>query len=109
MDTSRRKFFGIGAATLVVSAATSSAAAVGDSAEKEAIEPILLEHVCDEGKSRYSPEYIKWREENTSRQWGCGARFRWYFGVPPICPNCGWQYELTLDMLKAGFYKRITT
>jgi hypothetical protein len=69
-----------------------------------AIQPIILEHTCDGGKSRYTSEEIREIESYGPRQWGCGTTFRWHFGVNPYCPNCGWAYEWTIPLLKRGVY-----
>ena len=106
MDQSRRKFFGIGAAVAAAAAIPAGAVEV-DKAIDEAVGPIMYEHVCDGGKSRYTPEEIAEVESYRPRQWGCGTRFRWYFGVPPHCPKCGWAYDSTLKVLNSGIYKRI--
>ena len=57
MDQSRRKFFGIGAAVAAAAAIPAGAVEV-DKAIDEAVGPIMYEHVCDGGKSRYTPEEI---------------------------------------------------
>jgi hypothetical protein len=107
LDQSRRKFFGIGAAA-VAAAAIPTGAVAGDKTVDEAIGPIILEHVCDGGKSHYTPKEVAEFESYGPRQWGCGTRFRWYFGVPPYCPKCGRAYEMTLAVLESGVYKRVS-
>jgi len=108
MDTSRRKFFGIGAAVAAAVAVPTGAVAV-DKAVEEAVGPIMFEHVCDGGKSRWNPEDLaEYEKAFPGRKWGCGTRFRWYFGVPPVCPKCGWLYESRLEDLTSGVYKRIS-
>lgn len=107
MDQSRRKFFGIGAAAVAAAAIPTGAVAV-DKTVDEAIGPIILEHVCDGGKSHYTPKEVAEFESYGPRQWGCGTRFRWYFGVPPYCPKCGRAYEMTLAVLESGVYKRVS-
>jgi hypothetical protein len=100
--TTRRKFLGLGAAV---------AAAVGmpvaaEIKSPETVGPILLERVCDFNKSSYTAEGI--REMEAARYpgwtWGCGTKFQWYFGSMCVCPNCGYHYLLTLEMLKSGKY-----
>jgi len=97
---SRRGLFG-----LLPALATLAAPAISESSDPAG--PIMYEHVCDAGRSRYTPEEIKWAEENGRTYWGCGTRFRWYFGVPPYCPKCGWLYEMTIKVLESGIYRRI--
>jgi anaerobic selenocysteine-containing dehydrogenase len=107
MDQSRRKFFGIGAA-VAAAAAIPAGAIVAKKASDEAVGPMMFEHVCDHGASRYTPEYVNESQKDAPwRYRGCGTRFRWWFGVPPICPSCGWHYILTLEDIKTHFYKRV--
>ena len=113
MDKSRRNFFSVGAAAVAAAAIPSGAVAV-DKTIDEAVGPIMLEHVCDRGWNTAPQEYREYWEAEERRAGapqilkGCGTRFRWFFGVPPICPNCGWMYELTLEILRSGRYKRIS-
>jgi hypothetical protein len=70
----------------------------------DVIGPVVLERVCDCGKSQMSAEDWKIRVEN---HWdnGCGTRFRWYLGVPCVCPRCGYSYAYTLgDLEKKLFF-----
>jgi hypothetical protein len=115
MDQSRRKFFGIGAAFAAAAAVPVIATA---EPAKEAVGPILLERICDGGRSEMTAEEIKeWeacmREygRDLSNRWfpGCGTRFQWYLsGGYPMCPNCGRAYQMTLEMLKSGKYNAPT-
>ena len=109
MDQSRRKFFGMGAALAAMSGIPVGAQLAVKEKKEEAIKPILLEHVCDCGASRVTAEEIA--EARVYYPWayiGCGTRFQWYWGTNPMCPTCGFVYNVTLDDLKSGFYKRIS-
>jgi len=75
MDEPRRRFFSVGAAAAAALAIPAGAVAV--EVTDKAVGPIMYEHVCDGGRSRYSPEDLKWAEEHGRTQWGCGTRFRW--------------------------------
>jgi hypothetical protein len=108
MDTSRRRFFGLGTAALAVAAVPVAAVEISKPSD-DAVGPILLEHVCDAGSSRYTTKEIaEMKKDWPERYLGCGTKFRWYFGMMPICPNCGFHYQLTLEDIKTGFYKRIS-
>ena len=72
---------------------------------KPVIEPIILEHTCDGGKSRHTSAEVREIESYGPRQWGCGTTFQWYFGVNPYCPKCGWAYECTIPVLRQGIYR----
>ena len=105
MKTSRRNFFGFGAAI-------AAAAAVPEIADakpaEEAVGPMMFEHTCDGGASRMKPEEVA--EAQKEYPWlyrGCGTKFRWWFGYHAVCPNCGYHYLQTMDDVKSGFYKRI--
>lgn len=109
MELSRRKVLSLGAVAAAF-AAIPVAATIADNPKEKAVGPILLEHVCDGDKSRYTPEEIQeMGKDYPGRHWGCGTRFRWYLGVPPVCPNCGWRYLLSLEDLKNGTYKTVQT
>ena len=107
MDQSRRKFFGIGAA-VAAAAAIPAGAIVAEKAAGEAVGPMMFEYVCDHGASRCTPEYIaEVQKESPWMYRGCGTRFRWWFGSMPICPTCGYCYQLTIEDIKNHFYKRV--
>jgi hypothetical protein len=100
MKLTRRRLFGILPAAGVV-------AALPDKATADPVRPIILEHVCDGGKSRYTPE--EFIVARTFRSfWGCGTRFQWHWGVNPYCPKCGWAYLCTVDDLKSSVYRRVS-
>lgn len=63
------------------------------------IGPVLLERVCDLGKPLLTVEEVAARYQGERANWGCGARFRWYFGMSCICPGCGYTYQYTSEML----------
>lgn len=105
MDVTRRKLFGIG--TAAVAAAAVPAIADAKPAD-EAVKPVILEHTCDGGASRITPEEVK--EIQKEAPWmyrGCGTKFQFYWGNYAYCPNCGYAYICSLEDLKTGFYKRI--
>ena len=97
----RRNFlhgFGVGAA---VSALPVTNFAV--TRKNDVVGPVMLERVCDREKSKYSAE--EWQEIVKLRGFtGCGTRFRWYLGVPCMCPHCGWMYQYTHEDLKKKLY-----
>ena len=105
MDLSRRKLFCIGA----VFAAAAAVPEIADAKPtEELVKPIILEHVCDGGRSRMSEEDVK--KAQAEAPWmfrGCGTRFQWHWGHYGCYPNCGYCYCCTLDDLKTGVYKRI--
>ena len=94
----RRGLFGLLPA-LGVAAIPSSASA------EPAIQPIILEHTCDAGKSRYSPDGVREAKAHGRTYWGCGTTFQWYFGVSPYCPKCGYPYDAHLELLRTGIYR----
>lgn len=69
------------------------------------IQPIILEHTCDAGKSRYTPDDVREVEAYGRTYWGCGTTFQWHFGVSPYCPKCGWAYESQIELLRTGIYR----
>jgi hypothetical protein len=69
----------------------------------DVIGPVVLERVCDCGKSQMSAEDWKIQVENHWNH-GCGTRFRWYLGVPCFCPHCGWAYSYTNDDLRKKLF-----
>lgn len=85
--------------TLAVGAPAASCA-TKTTMHSDVIGPILLERVCDHEKSRMSA--AEWKEfaAQYPGHLGCGTRFRWYWGLVCICPNCGWTYLYTLNDLK---------
>lgn len=102
----RRNLFGLFPA---LGALAVPAAAKADEPE---VEPIILEHTCDCGRSCYSAEEIVEMDKEASnvfgpggRYWGCGTKFQWHFGVNPTCPKCGICYLATLDMIKRAGYR----
>ncbi len=106
MDTSRRKFFGIGAAA--VTAAVALPAVAVEKPAEEAVGPMMFEHTCDGGASRITPQEVA--EAQKECPWmfrGCGTKFRWWMGTVAMCPNCGYHYPLSLEDIKNNFYKRI--
>ena len=106
MNPSRRKFFGIGAAA--VAAAAVPAGVSAEKPESASIGPMMFEHTCDGGASRHTPEEVA--EVQKDYPWmyrGCGTRFRWWWGTPALCPNCGYAYQVNLEDIKTNFYKRI--
>jgi hypothetical protein len=108
MDESRRKFFNIGAVAIAAAAIPFGAIEINKT-DDEAIGPIMYEHVCDHGKSGWNPKDLtEYEKEHPGRVWGCGTRFRWYFGVPPFCPKCGWAYEMTIKAISEGRYKLVS-
>lgn len=108
MDESRRKFFGIGAA-VAASLAIPAAAVAVDKTASEAVGPIMFEHTCDGGSSRYTPaEIAEMKESWPTRYVGCGTKFRWYFGTASMCPNCGFHYLVTIEDVKNNFYRRVS-
>ena len=100
--TTRRRFIGLGAAV---------AATVGMPATavepRDVVGPILLERVCDYNKPSYTTEGVREMEaaHYPGWRWGCGTKFQWFFGMMCICPNCGYHYLMTLEMLKSGKYR----
>lgn len=109
MQISRRRVMGILGAVLAPSVPVAAAQMLPPT---KAVGPILLERVCDYGKSELSYGDIccierDWMEAHPGagrKLWGCGTRFRWYFGSFCYCPYCGHQYIFTLEMLKSGKY-----
>ena len=104
---SRRSLFGFlpGLAALAV---PEVAAAEKPEDKLDQARPIILEHVCDHGASRYDPKELA--EIQKEAPWigvGCGTRFQWHWGTASICPNCGYHYLVTLEDLKNNFYKRV--
>ena len=63
------------------------------------IGPILLERVCDFEKPMLTVEEVSARYQGGPANWGCGIRFRWYFGMQCICPGCGHTYQYIMEML----------
>lgn len=51
---------------------------------EDAVGPVILERTCE------------------FEEYGCGTKFRWFLGMPPICPKCGKQYTYTIEMLEKG-------
>ena len=105
MNLSRRKLFGIGTAVAAAAAVPEIADAKPPS---EAVGPMMFEHTCDGGKSRYTHQQVSdWEKECPWKTWGCGTTFRFWWGMPAHCPNCGYAYMVTIEDVKAGFYRRI--
>lgn len=113
MKLSRRNFFGLGA--LATAAGLVPAAELMANSSEPAIGPILLERVCDGGRSEMAAEDIKKWEMDLQELHGdvlkhhphfpgCGTKFQWYFGSYGCCPNCGRAYLMTLEMLKSNKY-----
>jgi len=89
-------------------AAAAIPAVAAEKPADEAVGPMMFEHTCDRGASRLTPEEVT--EIQKEAPWmyrGCGTRFRWWFGMPVICPNCGWHYVFTIEDVKTNFYKRV--
>lgn len=108
MNQSRRRFFGLFPA-LAAATAIPNIAAVETKQADDAVGPIMFEHICDNGSSRYTTEELEeFKRTYPERYSGCGTRFRWYFGTMAICPNCGIAYSVSLDDAKKGFYKRVS-
>jgi hypothetical protein len=63
------------------------------------IGPVLLERVCDHDKPLLTVEEVAERYRGGPANWGCGVRFRWYFGMQCICPGCSYQYMYNIEML----------
>ena len=113
MDVSRRKLFGIGAAA-IAAATIPVGAIVIEKSDNKTVGPILLERICDGGRSEMTAEEIrKWEADMREihggelSMWfpGCGTKFQWYhIGGYPCCPNCGRAYQMTIEMLKSGKY-----
>jgi hypothetical protein len=78
--------------------------------------PILLERVCDAGRSGMTAEEILLYSAELNQRYGesfmlshpyapgCGIRFQWYFGMIAHCPECGRAYETRMEDFKAGKY-----
>lgn len=114
MSLTRRSLFGWlpGLAATAVAATTAPLTIPSaDSASGDDLRPLLLEHTCDWGRNRYTAEQVAESEADylqatgAPRYWGCGTTFRWYFGVQPYCPKCGYCYETTIEVLRAGAYR----
>ena len=101
----RRSFlarFGFGAAAASVPAGCYAAAQM----PAKAVAPVLLERECDNNKKSYTAaEIADIEREMPYWRWGCGTRFQWYWGSTCCCPNCGYLYIYTMEMLKAGKYR----
>ena len=67
--------------------------------------PLLLEHTCDNGWNRLTPEQ---KRSLDSLYRGCGTKYQWWFGCPSICPNCGFHHYVTLEDVKTGYYRRVS-
>ena len=80
MKTSRRNFFGFGAAI-------AAAAAVPEIADakpaEEAVGPMMFEHTCDRGKSRLDAEQLK-DHDNTGRASPAAANTRGAAELPSV-------------------------
>ena len=93
------RWFGIGTAAAAIPV---TSYAVAKKKRDDAIGPVLLERVCDGGKSKVTAEeWERWNRERPDRFRGCGTRFRWYLGMTCVCPGCGTQFLYTVDDLKA--------
>ena len=76
---------------------------------KPAIPPKLLERQCDgdwcllseEKKLALITERLR---DGVKIYHGCGTRFQWYWGMRCSCPNCGIEYNVTIEHLKSGIF-----
>ena len=82
-----------------------------------AVAPVLLERLCDAGRSGMEAgEILKWTAELCQQHGevfmlqhpyfpGCGTRFQWYYGGNAYCPECGRAYTVPFEDYKAGKFK----
>ena len=81
-----------------------------------AVPPVLLERLCDAGRSKMeASDILKYAVELVQQHGeafmlahpyfpGCGTDFQWYFGSGCHCPECGRQYIVDMQEYKAGKY-----
>jgi len=81
-----------------------------------AIPPVLLERTCDGGKSSMDASEIVMYAADLVKQHGeafmlahpyfpgCGTRFQWYGLGNCYCPECGRNYMVLMNDVKAGKY-----
>jgi hypothetical protein len=92
------KIFGVGTASLAVPATAYAASTIS---KNKVIGPVLLERVCDGGRSHMTAEeWQRYNEDFPSHFRGCGTRFRWYLGTKCMCPTCMREYLYTFEQLK---------
>jgi hypothetical protein len=88
---------GLSAVAVIPAAAFAST----DTTTKNAVGPVLLERVCDGGKSTMSTEDWQQLERDCPNRYkGCGTKFRWYLGTYVTCPGCGRVFCYTNEMLR---------
>jgi hypothetical protein len=81
-----------------------------------AVPPVLLERLCDAGRSTMdASEAVKYAAELTQQHGeafmlahpyypGCGTIFQWYWGMNCCCPECAHMYLIEMRDMKAGLY-----
>jgi hypothetical protein len=84
--------------------------------QMKAVPPVLLERVCDAGRSSMTAEEILRQSAEVAQQRGeafmlahpyfpgCGTRFQWYLGSGSQCPECGLLYVTDINDYKSGKY-----
>lgn len=82
-----------------------------------AVAPVLLERLCDAGRTGMEAgDILKWTAELTQQHGeafmlahpyfpGCGTRFQWYWGMNCSCPECGTIYSISFTDYKTGKFK----